>query len=251
MSSNDLSRLEFKISYSRINAYLFCPHKYKLIYIDNKHIPVTGDISFGHTIHSTLEKYHKANREDIDFLMECYDESWKQGGFNSALETYEYYLRGQKMLKNYFETFKQNPSEVLCIERKFETNIGKYKFIGIIDRVDKCRDGSYEVIDYKTHIKIWDQEKVDKDLQLSFYVYACKTILGFNTDKASVYFLSENKKITTKRSGADIEHAIDLALNCAHKITQEEDFSPNTVKCSLCDFKKSCNYSIYKELEEK
>ena len=46
----------FKISYSRINTYLFCPQKYKMIYLENKYIPINPDIAFGNAIHKTLEE---------------------------------------------------------------------------------------------------------------------------------------------------------------------------------------------------
>ncbi|AKL98152.1 RecB family exonuclease [Endomicrobium proavitum] len=233
---------EFKISYSRINTYLYCPQKYKLIYFDNWYIPLNADITFGHTIHGALEKYHGKKGVTLEELFESYDESWKNEGFNSPQQSFEYYLRGKKMLENYFASFQKSPAEILFTEKSFDTNIGKYRFIGIIDRIDKYPDGAYEVMDYKTHLKIWDQERVDKDLQLSFYAYACKNVFGFNPDKISVYFLSDNKKLYTERTPAQIEDAINLALDASEKITAE-NFEPNTSKCGFCDFKDRCKYS--------
>jgi len=242
---------DFKISYSRINTYLFCPQKYKLIYFDGWYIPLNADITFGHTIHATLEKYHANKGATIERLFESYDEAWKNEGFASPQQSFEYYLRGKKMLENYFGSFAKSDSEILYTEKSFDANIGKYRFIGIIDRVDKYPDGTYEVMDYKTHAKIWDQEKVDKDLQLSFYAYACKNVFGFNPDKISVYFLSDNKKVYTRRSREQIEDAINTALTAAEKISAE-DFEPDTSKCVLCDFKAKCKYSteINKEQNE-
>jgi RecB family exonuclease len=209
---------------------------------------MNGDIAFGHSIHSALEKFHSQKGRDLDKLTECYDDCWRNEGFTSSKQSFEYYLRGKKLLERYFESFLQSNVEILYTEKSFEANIGKYRFIGIIDRIDRYPDGSYEITDYKTHLKIWTQEKVDNDLQLSFYVYACKNILGFSPKKISVYFLSQNQKIYTQRSDEQIAKAIDLALETAEKITNE-DFEPaKTDRCPVCDFKLRCKYSSYKEI---
>ncbi|MDR1243998.1 MAG: PD-(D/E)XK nuclease family protein [Endomicrobium sp.] len=243
-------RQDFKISYSRINAYLFCPYRYKLIYIDNLYAPVNADITFGHIIHRTLEQFCDGKKKSHDELVDCYNSSWKNNGFASPWQIFEYYVRGNKILKNYYESFKKSKTEIVYVEKSFDANIGKYKFVGIIDRIDKHPDGTYEVMDYKTHINIWEQEKVDKDLQLTFYAYACKNIFGFNPNKISVYFLSENKKIYTKRTQDDINKAIDIALDVAEKIASE-NFQEDMSKCSLCNFHFKCKYSKERKEEIK
>jgi putative RecB family exonuclease len=115
--------------------------------------------------------------------------------------------------------------------------------VGIIDRIDETPEGLREITDYKTHINVWEQERVDRDLQLSIYAYACKNVFGFTPDLISVYFLSGNKKVYTKRSPEQIEKAVNLCLDIAEKITAEE-FAPDLSKCSFCDFKHKCKYNV-------
>lgn len=239
-------REDFKISYSRINAYLFCPYKYKLVYIDRQYIPLNADITFGQIIHKTLERYHSQALRTFDELLECYDQSWENKGFISPQQNFEYYMRGTKMLENYYRSFSVSDIKILYTEKSFDANIGKYRFIGIIDRIDEYPDGKKEIMDYKTHAKVWEQDKVDNDLQLTLYAYACKNIFGFNPDKISVYFLSNNVKVYTKRSHEQIEQGINLALEAAANITAD-NFDADTTKCYLCDFKVKCKFSTYKE----
>jgi len=236
---------DFKISYSRISTYLFCPYKYKLIYIDNQYIPVNADIIFGQIIHKTLEQYHSRNGKDLPELTECYDASWKNEGFESPQQSFEYYRRGMEMLENYFKSFSTSDVKILYTEKSFDANIGKYRFVGIIDRIDEHPDGKKEIMDYKTHAKVWTQERIDKDLQLTLYAYACKNVFGFNPDKISVYFLSNNTKMYTKRSAKEIEDSINLALNTAENI-MSDNFDADTTKCGNCDFKLKCKFSSYK-----
>ncbi|MCL2389539.1 MAG: PD-(D/E)XK nuclease family protein [Elusimicrobia bacterium] len=242
-------REDFKISYSRVNTYLFCPQKYKLVYLDNLKGAQTADMAFGLSIHKTLECFHSQGVGSFEALIDCYNANWVADGFQTPQDVYSYYERGKEMLKNYFSSFENSDSKVLFSEKKFDANIGKYRFIGIIDRVDIYPDKTKELIDYKTHATVWTQERLDSDMQLSFYAYACKNVLGFVPDKICAYFLSENKKVYTSRTQTQMEEAINEAIEVAELIATE-DFSPDTTKCAMCDFKNKCKYSGSKEEEK-
>ncbi len=239
----------FKISYSRINTYLFCPHKYKLIYLENKYIPLNGDISFGNSVHKTLDDFYKEGKYSFEDLTDSLNVCWESSGYENNQEAYVSYLRAIDVLKNFWETYGKYPPKKISTEHDFKSEIGKYPFIGIIDRIDEYDDGTRELVDYKTHKVIWEQEKVDNDLQLSLYCYACKVALGFIPDRIAIYFLSHNKKIYTTRNEEQINNAIKLSVEVAEKINKQE-FEPNRDKCSLCDFKASCKYSALKTKED-
>ena len=239
----------FKISYSRINTYLFCPHKYKLIYLENKYIPLNGDISFGNSVHKTLDYFYKNGIYSYEALMDSLNTCWESSGYENNQEAYVNYLRAAKVLKDFWETYGKYTPKKISTEHNFKSEIGKYPFIGIIDRIDEYDDGTRELVDYKTHKIIWEQEKVDSDLQLSLYCYACKVALGFIPDRIAIYFLSHNKKIYTTRNEEQINNAIKLSVDVAEKINNNE-FEPNKDKCSYCDFKSSCKYSSLKTRED-
>ncbi|MDD5021065.1 MAG: PD-(D/E)XK nuclease family protein [Endomicrobiaceae bacterium] len=239
----------FKISYSRINTYLFCPQKYKLVYLDNKYIPLNADISFGLSIHKILEHYYKSSEYTYESMIDSFNLHWDSSGYETPQDVYVYYLRAKKTLKDFWNTYGKSKPKNILTEKRFETNIGQYQFIGIIDRIDESEDGTRELVDYKTHKTIWTQETIDNDLQLSLYCYACKTALGFLPEKIAIYFLSHNRKIYTSRNEDKIQHAVNVSLEVADKINKSE-FDPNTSKCQYCDFKNSCDYSIVNDKEE-
>lgn len=235
----------FKISYSRINTYLFCPYKYKLIYLENKYIPLTGDIAFGNSIHKTLDYFYKKAIYTYEALIDSLNFCWESSGYETNQDVYISYLRANEVLKNFWETFGKNIPKKIYTEHNFKSEIGKYPFIGIIDRIDEYDDGSRELVDYKTHKIMWTQEKIDNDLQLSLYCHGCKIALGFIPNKIAIYFLSHNKKIYTTRTQKQIDDAINLSLEIADKINKK-DFVPNKDKCAFCDFKTSCRFSNLK-----
>ncbi|MDR0915239.1 MAG: PD-(D/E)XK nuclease family protein [Endomicrobium sp.] len=233
---------DFRISYSRINTYLFCPYKYKLIYLDNVHIPLNADITFGHIIHKTLEQFHSQQKKSYDKIIELYNNIWTNDGFIEPQQIFEYYIRGKTILKYYYKSFCRSTSKVLFVEKQFTSNIGKYKFVGIIDRIDEYKNNIYEIIDYKTHMNIWSQSKVDDDLQLSLYAYACKNVLNLNPKRIAIYFLSKNIKIYTSRTDNSIYKAVKLSLEIAENVNTEH-FVPNIKKCNFCGLQSKCKYS--------
>ncbi|MBN1824070.1 MAG: PD-(D/E)XK nuclease family protein [Endomicrobiales bacterium] len=234
-----------EISYSRINAYRTCPQKYRLQYIEGKRVPPNPYISFGISIHKTLEDFHLKKNGDIDDLFESYDTCWVNEGFVSPHQAHEYFEKGRKLLENYWQDNVNLKSEVLYVEKEFSFPVGRNAMRGIIDRIDRHPDGQYEVIDYKTHSELWDQKKADADLQMSIYALACKKAIGIEPGYFSYYFLSHGTKVNTNRTDEQLEDALRTAKDVIEKVRRGV-FTPNTGHCPKCDFRKSCPHSAAK-----
>lgn len=231
-----------ELSYSKISAYRFCPWKYKLIYKDGLRVPSNPYISLGLSIHKSLEIFHKNDKKYFDDLLEIYNEVWVNEGFQSPQQTVHFYEKGEKMLKQYFEWSQERKAEIFAVEKEFRFQIGSRMLRGIIDRIDRLPDDTFEVIDYKTHAEMWDQSRIDSDLQLTLYAVGCKRVLNIDPAALSFYFLAHNKVITTQRTQLQEEEALALFEDVAKRI-EKEDFSPDKDKCPKCDFKSSCRYA--------
>jgi len=231
-----------EISYSRINAYQSCPYKYKLIYLEGKKAPPNQFTSLGISIHRALDDYHAKKAGSFEELIDSYNKSWKNEGFSSPQQAYEYFEKGRNILENYFRETLNCKSEILYLEKDFIFSAGKNKIKGIIDRIDRHPDGAYEVIDYKTHKDVWKQEKADADLQMSLYALACAKVFGFKPDLLTFYFLASGRKITTMRTKEQLDAALKTAENAAGNILKGA-FAPDTHFCPRCDFRKSCPHS--------
>ncbi len=236
------------ISYSKLSAFIFCPFKYKLIYVNDWKVQPTPHISLGQTVHKVLEEFHKRKLSTIDELFSLYDELWVNLGFENAAETVEFYESGRKMLVDYLsweDSRKREGIVTASVEKEFEFNLGRHKIKGIIDRIDRYPNGSYEVIDYKTHRAEWSTERLENDLQLAIYSMGSKKALGIAPSKLSYLFLNQNKYLSVVKTSKHEREAKRIILDVAGKITGEE-FVPNTKNCGRCDFRQKCPQSVEK-----
>jgi len=176
--------------------------------------------------------------------MEHFGNSWNPAVFYSEMEERAAFTQGIKMIQEYYQ--KNNPASfnIIDLETRFQIEIGTDKdthiVSGIIDRIDKTKDG-YEIIDYKTTKKMPSQEKVDNDLQLSVYLNAFlsrypKEIENLDRIKVSLYYLKHGVKLSSIRTLEHLEQSKQLFLDTI-KIIESGKFEP--VVSPLCDW---CGY---------
>jgi DNA helicase-2/ATP-dependent DNA helicase PcrA len=197
-------------SFSQISCFLHCPLEYKYKYIYHLPLPGEAQLSFGVTIHKTLEKYlqnmiqiNSQVQPDLfntkkssglivpkkELLAKFYEESWVDDWFPDKINKEEYRKRGLKMLEHFYEKFSQNPKLPKFLERSFKLRIGKYKFVGKIDRGDQNKDGTIDIIDYKTGAVKEKLSTVDKE-QLMIYQWAAQEEFGEKVNSLSYWFLN-------------------------------------------------------------
>ena len=247
-----------RTSYSALDTYKTCPLKYKFAQIDKIKGEKSKEQVFGTAVHKALQ--FMFNRTPLfptlDEVLNFYADYW--GGVKDKIKVAdkekEFYLEeGKSILKKFFLKNQPWNFNVLDLESRFEVLIDdpergeNHVLAGIIDRVDKPADGSYEIIDYKTSRKMPSQEMVDKNLQLSIYNLGLTRRwphIKPEQVKLSLYFLRAEEKISTFRSPEALAHAENEILSQVRIIeekTQENDFPPvPSALCDWCGYKPIC-----------
>ena len=235
------------LSYSQIETFKICPLHYKLAYLLRVPSPTTPSLSMGNAVHDSMQdiftNISNGSRIEEITLADILEENWNSEGFLDKKHELDAKKKCQKYLNDYFDLVYKNEVPI-ALEKKFLINIpikGKnpLKITGKIDRVDKIGENTIEIIDYKTGTNIPSQREVDSNLQLSIYALAAKELFRDMEVKLSLFYFEENKKLTTKRSAADLKKATSEIYEIREEI-EKSDF-----KCSKHFFCENCEYSLF------
>ncbi len=240
-----------RLSYSGIDTYRTCGLKYKFREVDKLPEPKSKEAVFGTLIHATMKFIHDPAllSPTLEQALDHFSKNWNSDIWTDEIEERTAFSQGVGMIQRYYQDNRPSDARVIALESRFGIEIDggneiKHVLSGIIDRIDKTDDG-YEIIDYKTARKMPSQEKVDTDLQLTIYLRAFLErypVEKKNLDKitVSLYYLKHGVKLSSKRTGADLQALDATVLEVVHSI-EAKKFDPIlSPLCDWCGFQPVC-----------
>lgn len=246
------------LSYSQIDTFRTCPLHYKLKYIYKVPTPPTPSQSFGTSMHATLKNFYeqvgRGAKPTERLLLDLLAASWVKEGYGSQTHERKFLEKGKDYLRGFLKEAFDPKVKTAALELPFivplvssiQPPVSALKVGGKIDRVDKLPDGTIEIIDYKTGATIPTQKQVDENLQLSFYALAATSIptepFGKSPEKIklSLYFLDNQEKISTVRTGKQLEEAKEEVFRVRDEIEKSEFKCSNHMFCQ-----NKCEYSLF------
>jgi DNA helicase-2/ATP-dependent DNA helicase PcrA len=233
------------LSYSRVDTFETCPLKYKFKYLFQIASPTPHAANFGSSVHNAVNRFHEAVTNGatptIELLKDCYEKTWIPMGYESKAHEQARKLKGLEVMQTFFEKEKKDGFIVPAfLEKAFNVKIGRVRFNGRIDRIDKLPDGTYEVIDFKTG-SYKKGVNLKNDLQLSLYALACRDVFNIEVSALSLYFLENGEKVSTTRAPEDLEKLKTELLDVSENI-KVSDFAPTPGHhCDWCEYRILCN----------
>lgn len=258
-----------KTSYSAIETYHSCPQRYKFQEIDRIRVPKSREAIFGSLIHATLHYMFQRDPlfPTLDEVVAHFRESWPVKEKLNAQSLHDtliypwtdeeekiYFEQGVQMLKKFYEKNAPWNFSIIDLESRFTVTLTDEKtgnahiLAGIIDRIDKSTDDSYEIIDYKTAKRMPSQEGIDNNLQLSLYALGLQNRwphLKAEDIKLSLYFLRHGEKLSLKPSQGKIEatkkHILATITEIETRIKEGKQFEPLPGPlCNWCGYRPMC-----------
>ena len=240
---NEVEETPIRLSYSSISMYELCPLQYKFRYLEGKPGRRTPALGFGESLHEALRRFHAQPvpvAPSVDKLLGFLDESWDPAVYRSEQEERAYRSHAREVLASYHRDNAPSFRVPVALEQRFQIDVDGVKVSGVIDRMDRHPDGSYEIIDYKTSRRLPPRRFVESDLQLSIYYLAAWEVWGILPSRLTLYFLLPGQPMTVARRPEDLDATRARIAEVAAGI-RSGAFAPKENRlCDWCDYQAHC-----------
>ena len=232
-----------ELSASALDAYEYCPLKYKLRYDWRLPEEASAALQFGNAMHLALKAYFDGVRAgrppDEATVLTCFLDEFAKASIAEPLQREMYERNGHEQITAFLRSEQARPAgKVLHTEKRFVIDIGGARVHGRLDRLDDYGGGEVTVIDYKTG-RLKTQEDADESLQLSIYALAAQS-LGHQPSALVFLNLENSSAIESRRSAEQLREAEANVQRIAAKIAAGE-FEPDPGPgCARCSYHSIC-----------
>lgn len=244
-------KTNFTFSPTALLTYDDCPKKYELQHIF--HMPERGAFGWsGASTGSFVHEVFEIGVKELYSSKQQFIEKAKEMSLTSEWKGVD--LKDVNQLIDVFwERHKGRYNEKTLTEKDVAIEINGYKFYGIVDRIDFLKDGTVEIIDYKTNKDTISPKK--RAWQLGFYAVGVKKKYGWNVSKLTLEMLRLDKPLETevmangevkagRSKGFNINDVETELVETANKIVHnyEHEFLPTNEEdnCKYCGYKFYC-----------
>jgi len=237
------SDLAATLSASAIQRYETCPLQFKLEREWRIPSEVSAALQYGATMHRVLLTYYESVRagrtKSEAELVELLLADLADAGFADHYQRELYEQKGTAELRDFLAGSASEQAEVLHTEERFSVKIGATNLVGRVDRIDRASGDAVVITDYKTG-RPRSQEDADESLQLSVYALAAREKWGYHAERLVFHNLEGNARVSTERSGIQIDAAKARVEEIAEKIAGGR-FEPKAgMHCGWCAYRVLC-----------
>ena len=260
-------REDLHISHSQIFTYLNCSLKYYFSYVEGRmpeHRPAA--MLFGSAIHAAIARYYKSvlkkgKPEPLSLYQDLFHDHWNWEtedtgipiAYKEGQNKDNMLNEGQLLVKTFCESAQ--PMEVIGVEEPYSSVLydeegtpTDFKLVGIVDCIQRDKDGKMIIIDNKTANRAYSKDKIEQDLQMTVYSYLAASsglvpaksetlhrfdvLLKLKKPRLDIYY--------TTRSAADRRRLAKI-INQVLRGIEAGVFFPNpSWMCSDCQYAQAC-----------
>ena len=245
----------FRASPSRLHAWLDCPRRYRMQYLDRPSPPARpqrAHTSFGVAVHNALRDWWDLppGQRTAAAGAELVRTSWIDVGFRDAGQSLHWRGRAQQHVTDYLGQL--DPArQPLGIERTVSLKTERLAVQGRIDRLDD-RDGELVVVDYKTSRNAPTDDEARTSLPLALYAAAVWKMFRRRCVRVELHHLPTGQVASHEHTGESLKRKIEEAESIARDAQRAEaDYAELGVDsghfparvgplCQWCDFRAHC-----------
>jgi RecB family exonuclease len=187
-------------------------------------------------MHAFYELVRQGTHPTKTSLINIFEKHWQHIGYRDRVYEEKMKRHGRELLSGFYEKGYDPKVIPTALEEPFKLHITPTLTLGgKIDRMDTLKDGTVEIIDYKTGSAPKTRDPA-KDLQLTIYA------LSGGSEKVivSFYFFEDQKKVSSTRTKEQLADAKEEIAKRADEI-ERSDFRPTPGRqCDFCEFRLIC-----------
>jgi putative RecB family exonuclease len=242
------------LSPSRVSAFTDCGLAYRFANLDRLPEPPSPHATKGTLVHAALERLfaHPAAARTPVLATACLDdaaaamtEDPELAGLGLDDEGMAAFVHdAHRLLGRYFEMEDPRQVHAVGLELRVEAEVGGVTLRGIIDRLDRLPDGSFEVVDYKTGRAPGERYEKAKLLGVDTYALLVERILGVRPAAVRLLYLGDGVAITCRPSDQNtrfIEAKVGAIWQSIQRANATDSFKPKPGRlCDWCAFQQWC-----------
>ena len=240
-----------RLSPSAADGYDTCPRKYALEKVLKVSVPASRYLTFGLLIHSVLEVIERRatvenRRPDLEEGLACLNEMAAEYDLGSGSIGEAWRRRATLLLTRLYTDWPKPDTRPVMIEHPVKAELGGVRWRGRIDRVERGKDGTVCVVDYKTGKNPPPVREVSRSLQLGFYLLAASANPEISRHgpvrRAEFWYplAGSPRRRVTSFDSTHLEAARSRLVEIAGLISNE-DWTPTPGSaCHRCEVKSSC-----------
>jgi len=211
---------------SRLNAWLDCPRRYRMTYLDRPPPPKGppwAHNSFGASVHNALANWWKLPERErtVDAAGRLLDGGWITEGYRDEAQSAAARARAREMVERYV-THLDPADEPLGVERTVATRTDRIAVSGRIDRLDRRpgpQGAELVVVDYKTGRHVLTDDDARGSLALALYAVAAQRVIRRPCHRVELHHLPTGEvavwEHTDEGLARQLRRAEEIAEECA------------------------------------
>ncbi|GAB3877514.1 RecB family exonuclease [Terrabacter terrigena] len=240
---------------SRLLAYLDCPRRYRMQYLDRPRPqarPQRAHTSVGIATHNVLRDFWDLPvfQRTPAGVAELVRTSWIDVGFRDPEQSAAWRLRVRDAVTDYLR-HSDRDNQPVGIERSVSLKTDEVAITGRIDRLDD-RDGQLVVVDYKTGRQVPTDDDARTSLPLALYAVASARIFRRPCRRVELHHVPSGTVAVHEHTDESLARKVAEAESIASDLRRADAdytqvgvestrFAPRpSAICSWCDFRAHC-----------
>jgi len=234
-------------SYSKIEYYLTCPYRYKLLFDISICTPPNAFFEFGKVMHLALRMAHDSYRLGkpltADEVVGIYSQNFPQIRNVPKLTVSKIKRRAENAIRQYMNRHVAWLKGTISTELPFELILrvpvqGSDQPVHVLGQIDLVsNEGAPVLTDFKTGAP---HDYIRTDLQLQVYSLAMQQNLGITPAKARVFYVEEDKSVEYEVTREWLNKGNEILEDALSGIV-EGNFSPTPGEvCIRCEVRELC-----------